>query len=164
MPFRYMTREAMLLVVVGRDTHSLVKTAREPTYTRPNSCQTRSAFYVLPYSEQKGKWADRADPSYDPQEQCAPRHPLESSPIFGQLTGGKQALETDQSPVTHNACVVERRRLAIATSASLAARQRNGRRISSGISLVTAAGRKCDRSLNQGADRVKLYINLYTLF
>jgi hypothetical protein len=67
-------------------------TARKPADPQSNSRQTGSATYVLPFPEQKGKMGCSADPSTGPQEQCAPRYPLESSRIFGQATGGKQAL------------------------------------------------------------------------
>ena len=91
------------LMIFGRATRHVVKTARKATDTRRNSRQTRSATYVLPFSEQKGKTGRSADPSAGPQEQCAPRYPLESSPIFRQVNRGKQALESDQFTVTHHA-------------------------------------------------------------
>jgi hypothetical protein len=88
------------LMVFGRDSRCLLKTARKAADYRPFSRQTRSATYVLPFPEQKGKMGCSAAPSTGPQEQCAPRYPLESSPIFEQVTGGKQALESEQFTVT----------------------------------------------------------------
>jgi hypothetical protein len=57
---------------------------------------------VLPFPEQKAKVTFSAALSPSPEEQYAPRYPLESSLIFGQVAGGKRALETDQFPVTHH--------------------------------------------------------------
>jgi hypothetical protein len=64
--------------------------------------QTRSATYVLPFSEQNGKMGWPVDEGAGSQELRAARYPLKSSPNFGQMTGGKRALGADQLPVTHH--------------------------------------------------------------
>jgi hypothetical protein len=51
---------------------------------------------VLLFLEQKAKVTFSAALIPNPEEQCAPRYPLESSLIFGQVTGSQGALETDQ--------------------------------------------------------------------
>jgi hypothetical protein len=80
-----------------------IKSACKTGVVCPEGRQTRSATYVLPFSEQNGKIGRPMTQSSDLPEQCASRHPLESSPNFGQVTGGKRALKSDQFTVTHDA-------------------------------------------------------------